>query len=289
MRGPLREGGGPAKLDGAMVANGIKRSLPAFMIGALAVLAALAVVGLGRAALANGDSLVTSSSSAGDAPPVREGCEGRFCDEDGSVHQANIETAAEWGITQGCDAERFCPSATISRRQMAAFLYRAVTHQSGEAPAVPEVSLPDVEEDAWYRDFAQWAVSAEVMPVRDDGEFHPGEMVTRGEMAEMLLAAFPLLESRSPSGAFKEDDSRDDLSSDTAFECLDCDDASEIFFADLNEGSGVAQAALVLRDAGVTNGCATTPLRFCPDRPVTREQMASFFVRSLTALPAPSD
>ena len=278
-----------------MVANGInviKRSAPALFIGSLAVIGALAVIGLGRAALAQGsgvDSQVTASTSAGDAPPVREGCEGRFCDEDGSVHQANIETAAEWGITQGCEAQRFCPSATISRRQMAAFLYRAVTHQSGEPPAIPEVSLPDVEEDAWYRDFAQWAVDAQIMPVRD-GEFQPGDMVTRGEMAEMLLAAFPLLESRPASKAFKEEEGfRDDLSSDTIFDCVDCDSGSEIFFADLAEGAGVAQAALVLYDAGVTHGCSAEPLRFCPDQTVTREQMASFFVRSLSALPVPSN
>ena len=31
---------------------------------------------------------------------------------------------------------------------------------------------------------------------------------------------------------------------------------------------------------GVTRGCLTEPARFCPDRPVTRAQMASFLVRA---------
>jgi glucose/arabinose dehydrogenase len=39
--------------------------------------------------------------------------------------------------------------------------------------------------------------------------------------------------------------------------------------------------------AGITGGCATDPMRFCPDRSVTRGQMASFLVRALR-LPGPS-
>ena len=33
--------------------------------------------------------------------------------------------------------------------------------------------------------------------------------------------------------------------------------------------------------AGVTEGCSITPLKFCPEKPVTRAQMADFLVRSL--------
>lgn len=32
---------------------------------------------------------------------------------------------------------------------------------------------------------------------------------------------------------------------------------------------------------GVTKGCATDPLRYCPSNPVTRAQMASFLARVL--------
>ena len=31
---------------------------------------------------------------------------------------------------------------------------------------------------------------------------------------------------------------------------------------------------------GVTGGCSTSPPRYCPDRPVTRAQMAVFLVRA---------
>ncbi len=191
------------------------------------------------------------------APPEEETCVGRFCDEDGSVHQTNIEQAADWGITNGCGEGRFCPGLSISRSQMAAFLYRAVAHRSGVPPsAARAVSLSDVGEGAWYGVFARWAVSAGVMSARG-GEFDPGGVVTRGDMAVMLAAAFPALTDGS---------------------------AAVGTFGDLDASGPTARAAGALHRAGVTRGCSTTPLRFCPDQPVTRSQMASFFVRALTAL-----
>ena len=40
-------------------------------------------------------------------------------------------------------------------------------------------------------------------------------------------------------------------------------------------------------DLGVTAGCATDPLRYCPDKPVTRAQMATFFQRAFQLPDAP--
>ena len=39
---------------------------------------------------------------------------------------------------------------------------------------------------------------------------------------------------------------------------------------------------------GVTKGCATDPLRYCPDQPVTRGQMATFIARAFDLRDAPS-
>ena len=36
---------------------------------------------------------------------------------------------------------------------------------------------------------------------------------------------------------------------------------------------------------GVTKGCPTAPLIYCPDKPVTRAQIASFFVRAINLAP----
>ncbi|MCP3885865.1 MAG: S-layer homology domain-containing protein, partial [Propionibacteriaceae bacterium] len=53
-----------------------------------------------------------------------------FTDDDGSVFEANIEALATAGITKGCNPptnDRYCPDANVTRGQMAAFLYRALT------------------------------------------------------------------------------------------------------------------------------------------------------------------
>ncbi len=181
---------------------------------------------------------------------------GRFCDEDGSVHETNIETIAGWGITLGCGDKRFCPDQTITRSQMAAFLYRAVTRQSGTPAPATRIILNDVSEDAWYRAFADWAVSAGVMQVFD-GLFDPGGVVTRADMAEMMAAAFTNVEpAEAPQGVFT------DMTGQT-------DD--------------VIRAAEGLRTAQITLGCSVSPLRYCPDQSVTRAQMASFFARALAS------
>ena len=50
-----------------------------------------------------------------------------FTDDDGSVFESEIETLYQHGITTGCTATEFCPSDTVTREQMAAFLVRALS------------------------------------------------------------------------------------------------------------------------------------------------------------------
>ncbi|MDH3500507.1 MAG: S-layer homology domain-containing protein, partial [Acidimicrobiia bacterium] len=52
-----------------------------------------------------------------------------FIDDDGSVHEQNIDGIALAGVTQGCstsDPSRYCPGDPVRRDQMAAFLGRAL-------------------------------------------------------------------------------------------------------------------------------------------------------------------
>lgn len=50
-----------------------------------------------------------------------------FEDDAGSVHEANINSLARSGITLGCAAGLYCPTDLVTREQMAAFLYRALS------------------------------------------------------------------------------------------------------------------------------------------------------------------
>jgi len=59
---------------------------------------------------------------------------GWFIDDDGNVHEGYIE-AISAGITRSCNPPvnyRYCPTATVTRGQMAAFLVRALV-----LPATP--------------------------------------------------------------------------------------------------------------------------------------------------------
>lgn len=68
-----------------------------------------------------------------------------------------------------------------------------------------------------------------------------------------------------------------------AFDHITPPAAAQGIFADMTgQPDAVTRAAEALRTAGVTAGCSTSPLRYCPDQPVTRAQMASFFVRALS-------
>ncbi|HEY5650453.1 MAG TPA: S-layer homology domain-containing protein, partial [Acidimicrobiia bacterium] len=52
-------------------------------------------------------------------------------------------------------------------------------------------------------------------------------------------------------------------------------------FEDVPPNAWYDDFAETLYDQGITNGCFPDPLRYCPDDPVLRDQMASFVARAL--------
>ena len=49
-----------------------------------------------------------------------------FTDDETSIHEPNINSIADDGIATGCAANKYCPTAVVTRGQMAAFLHRAL-------------------------------------------------------------------------------------------------------------------------------------------------------------------
>src|SRR6185312_5937771 len=58
-----------------------------------------------------------------DLPPATE--PNHFDDDDGSTHEAAIDSLAESGITGGCAVRRFSTDSSVTRAQIAALLFRA--------------------------------------------------------------------------------------------------------------------------------------------------------------------
>ena len=50
-----------------------------------------------------------------------------FDDDDGRSGEGSINALAQAGLTGGCGTRKYCPTASVTREQMAAFLHRALT------------------------------------------------------------------------------------------------------------------------------------------------------------------
>jgi hypothetical protein len=176
------------------------------------------------------------------ADPIALPYLGPFWDDEGSPHEPDIIALAEWGITTGCGPGRFCPWASVTRAQVAAFLDRALS-LSGSG-------------HNFFWDDAGHLLESEINALAaagitngcGGGKYCPALPVTRAELATFLVRSFGL--------------------PPTANDYF-WDDNGYLFEPQIN----------ALAAAGITAGCA--PGRFCPNQVVTREQMASFLARAL--------
>ncbi|NOX23524.1 MAG: S-layer homology domain-containing protein, partial [Actinobacteria bacterium] len=183
---------------------------------------------------------------------------GTFSDDDGNVHEANIEAIAAADITRGCNPptnDLYCPEVSVTRGQMAAFLNRALT-----LPGTTEDFFSDDDGSAFENDINRMAaagITKGCNPPAND-RFCPDGKVTREQMAALLTRAFEYT-----------DDGGGGLFTDTA---------GSTFSSDIDK----------LATAGVTLGCNPPDNdRFCPSDLVQRDQMASFLTRALGLSPIP--
>ncbi len=171
---------------------------------------------------------------------------GTFVDDDFSVHQEDIEKLVATGITKGCETQpmKYCPEASITRGQIAAFINRAL-------------ALPPSEHN-WFSDDDGTLFESDINAIMSAGigfgcsatAYCADAPLLRKEMATLLVRAFSL---------------------PTSYVDWFGDDDGNPFEADIN----------ALASAGVTIGCSTEPSLYCPNDTVTRAQMASFFVRAM--------
>ena len=185
-------------------------------------------------------------------------------DVTGGVHKPGVDALAERGVLEGtaCGDSLFCPSEPIDRATMAVWLARVL--DGGEPEAAASSVFADVDSGSPAAAFIERIAQLEVTSGcgTDPLRYCPDQPVTRGQMATFLAKAFDF-EAGATAAGFG------DVSSS------------------IHESSIDALAA-----AGVTVGCATDPLRYCPDQPVTRGQMATFLASAhnliRTARPAPA-
>ena len=107
-----------------------------------------------------------------------------FTDDNGTTFEGNINRLAASGITAGCTATTFCPTADVTRGQMAAFLDRAL-----HLPATTTDYFTDDNGTTFEASINRLAASG-ITKGCTATTFCPTADVTRGQMAAFLHRAF---------------------------------------------------------------------------------------------------
>lgn len=157
-----------------------------------------------------------------------------------------IAWLAEQGITAGCNppfGDRFCPDHSVTRGQLASFLVRAL-----DLPAATTDHFTDDNGNTHEANINALA-EAEITLGCTPTTFCPSELITRAQMASLLVRALDL--PAEPLDRFTDDD-------------------GNTHEANIN----------ALARAGITTGCTATT--FCPADPVIRAHMAAFLYRALS-------
>jgi hypothetical protein len=183
------------------------------------------------------------------AEPVAAGYEGTFWDDETSVHRFDIDLIAAAGVTYGCNPpvnDQFCPQRQLTRGQITAFLRRAL-------------DLPDAQDDAFADDgWSEFEGDINALAAAGiafgcaEQQYCPDDPLRREEMAEFLVRAF----------GYTNPEETD-------------------FFID-DDASPFEDSINKLKNHGITIGCNPPDnTAFCPERTLTRAEMASFLVRAL--------
>jgi hypothetical protein len=190
--------------------------------------------------------VVVARDAAGDPPP--ECATPMFNDVPASSGYCRwIEELARSGVVTGCGGGNFCPSASISREEMAVFTLRTL-----DPALVPPLCATPMFADVpasnpfcrWIEELARRAVVSGC----GGGNYCPSSAVTREQMAVFVLRAL-----------------------DPALSPPAC---TTPMYDDVPASSGFCRWIEELTRRGVVTGCGGG--NYCPAAAVTREQMGVF-------------
>ena len=193
----------------------------------------------------------SKTASAEPDAPVTEGIDEEFTDvDDTNVHKPAIDSLASQGVfvDTECGDELFCPDLPMTRWAMAVWILRILADEPDTVIGVSRFA--DIAPGHWWIRYVERladrkiTIGCKLEPFR----YCPDRPVTRAQMASFLVRALDL--EPAPSAGFTDTD-------------------RTVHAANID----------TLFAAGITIGCKTEPLRYCPYEPVTRAQMATFLYR----------
>ena len=163
-----------------------------------------------------------------------------------------IERLALSGITAGCGNANFCPSASVTRAQMAVFLVRGMYGSGFVPPAAIGTVFNDVPVNAFAANFIERLYADRITAGCGNNNYCPNATVARDQMSVFLL--------RAKYGAGYSPPPATGL------------------FSDVPQSHWAAPWIEQLAREGITAGCGGG--KYCPSATVNRDQMAVFLVRT---------
>lgn len=206
--------------------------------------------------------LVTQSTDAGDQvlsyEAITDGEAAVFADVPPSAwFFAYAEALYDAGITTGCGTAplSYCPDTLVTRAQIAVFILRTLGVTPPPATGTVFQDVPASYWAApWIEELYRRGVTSgcATSPLR----YCPENNVTRAEMAVLIEKALGR-SAATPAG----------------------------IFADVPPSHWAAGWIEKLYADGITQGCSSSPLRYCPDNAVPRSEMAVFLTRGWSIPP----
>jgi hypothetical protein len=191
-------------------------------------------------------------TTAGGTATAVKGFMGNFTDvPNGHLFRPFVEKIFRANITAGCGGGNYCPNSQVTRAEMAVFLLVAKYGANYTPPTPGPVAMfSDVPPGAFARAFIEQLAVEGITAGCAPGLFCPNNPVTRAEMAVFLLASKYGTGFAPPPAVG--------------------------MFSDVPPGSFADRFIERLASEGITAGCATMPLRYCPNNSTTRGEMSVF-------------
>jgi S-layer homology domain len=190
-------------------------------------------------------TFVADGARSGQASSYVTSWSNYFDDIANSTFRGDIIWLAEQGITKGCGAGRYCPTADVRRDEMASFLARAL-----ELPVSPPAADAFTDDTGNTHEKNINLIAADKITTGcAPGLYCPADNVKRDQMASFLARAMGLPVSPPAPNAFTDDN-----------------------------GNTHEKNINLIAAAKVTTGCGGT--KYCPTENVTRGQMAAFLRRA---------
>jgi len=166
-----------------------------------------------------------------------------------------VNTVARNGVTAGCGGGNYCGTSSVTRAQMAVFLLKAEHGATFAPPSCAGVFLDVACPGGFAVDWIEQLFLEGVTGGCGSGNYCPTASVTRAQMAVFLLKA------HLGSGYVPPP-------------------ATGTVFSDVPANAFAADWIEDLYARGITGGCGSNPLRYCPTNPNNRQQMAVFITKT---------